>query len=345
MKHPSSTTNPQAPSGGAGERRPITSLQAGQQIEAIYRVSQKDLRTASNGDLYIHAVFADATGQMLARMWRASQEIYDSIPAGGLLQVRGRVESYKGHLQFIIDGVRAVPPGAVDPAEFLPHTRCDVNVLWAEIKEILRTIENRDVLALVGKFVNDEAFATAFKRSPAAVQMHHAYLGGLIEHTHSLLRVAQVVCPLYPGVSRELVLAGLFLHDAGKTAELTRDANLEYTNEGQLVGHITQCVLWLHDRCRQLEQETGRSFPPNIELALKHIILAHHGKYEFGSPRLPAIPEAFVVHYLDNLDAKIMMCLDAIRQDKDPASDWTEYIRALETRVFKPDIMGVRPAE
>lgn len=321
----------------------IADLVVGQRVEdEVYRIAQKDLRTTSNGSLYIHAVLADGTGQMLGRMWNASQEIYDSMPEGGLLHFRGRVESYKGNRQFIVDGVRAVEPGSVDPAAFLPASELDVDVLWDEVKQVLRTIENHDVLALVGRFVNDEALVGSFKRAPAAVQMHHAYLGGLLEHTRNLLKLADVVCPLYPKISRDLVLAGILLHDAGKVRELAYETNFEYTNEGQLVGHIVQCVLWLHESCRALEQESGRPFPRDIELALKHIILAHHGKYEFGSPRLPAMPEAFVVHYLDNLDAKIAMCFEAIAADPDAAGDWTSYVRSIETKVFKPDVMGVR---
>ncbi len=318
------------------QRRRLADLQAGERVEdLVYRVAQKDLRTASNGSLYIHAVLADATGQMPGRMWQATQAIYDSIPEGGLLHFRGRVENYKGNRQFIIDGVRAVEPGAFDPAEFLPRTKCDVEALWTEIKDLLRTVKNRDLLALVGKFVNDPAFATAFKQAPAAVQMHHAYIGGLIEHTANLLRLADAVCPLYPQVNRDLVLAGLFLHDAGKTAELRYDTNLEYTSAGQLLGHITQCVLSIHEKCRALEQETGQPFPPALELSLKHLILAHHGQYAFGSPRLPATAEAFMVHYLDNLDAKQAIVAEAIANDPDANGEWTGYIKSIETRVYK----------
>lgn len=321
----------------------VAGLQPGQRIEdEIYRVAQKDLRTTNNGSLYIHVVIADATGQMLARMWNATQEIYDSIPDGGLLHFRGRVESYKGNRQFIIDGLRCIEAGTADPADFLPCTKCDTAALWAEIKEMLRTIENRPLLLLVSRFVNDPAFAQAFQRAPAAVQMHHAYIGGLVEHTRNVLRLATAVCPLYPRVSRDLVLAAIFLHDAGKTRELAYETNFEYTSEGQLVGHIVQCVLWLHEKCRDVERELGEPFPAGLELSLKHLVLAHHGKYEFGSPRLPATPEAFMLHYLDNLDAKLAMTLDAIDGDPDATSDWTPYIKGLETRVYKGDPCGVR---
>ncbi len=328
------------------KRRRISDLQAGEHVEdQIYRVAQKDLRTTTNGSLYIHVVIADGTGQMLARMWQASREIYDSIPSGGLLSFRGRVERYKGNPQFIIDGLRAVPPGSCDPSDFLPATKHDVDVLWNEVKDRLRGIQNSDLLALIGKFVSDEEFAALFKRAPAAVQMHHAYAGGLVEHTRNLLRLADAICPLYPYVSHDLVLAAVFLHDAGKVWELAYETNFEYTSEGQLLGHIVQCVLSMHDKCREIERESGTQFPHDIEMALKHLILAHHGKYEFGSPRLPAMPEAFIVHYLDNLDAKLAMTFEAIEDDPDKDSDWTSYIRAIETRVFKPDVMGTRQPE
>ncbi len=326
-------------------RIPIDELQPGARVEdQVYRIQQKDLRTTTSGSLYIHAVLADGSGQMLGRMWNASQEIYDSIPEGGLLMVRGRVENYKGNRQFILDGVKTVEPGMFDPADFLPRTRHDADAMWAEVKGILRSIENRDLLALIGKYINDPEFARDFRRAPAAITFHHAYLGGLVEHTRNLLRLAHVVCPLYPQISRDLVIAGVFLHDAGKTRELTYDANFEYTPGGQLLGHIVQGVLMLRDRIAELELETGQPFPADIELALQHIIVSHHGKFEFGSPRLPAIAEAIVVHYLDNLDAKVNMVFDAIEQDNDPNSAWTPYVKALETKVYKRPLIPTKPA-
>lgn len=328
------------------QRHSVADLKAGQRIEdELYRIAQKDLRTTSTGSLYIHAVLADATGQILGRMWNASQEIYDSLPEGGVLWFRGRVESYKGTPQFIIDGVRAAEPGSFDPTAFLPATGQDVAAMWEELKTILRTVQNPHLRALVARFVNDAEFAAGFQRAPAAIAYHHAWLGGLLEHTLCVLRLAQVVCPLYPKVSRDLVLVGVLLHDAGKVRELGYQTNFEYTSAGQLVGHITQAVLWLREKCAQIAAETGQPFPPEIEMALQHIILAHHGKYEFGSPRLPATPEAIMVHYLDNLDAKLSMAFEAIASDTDAAREWTEYVRALETKVFKPDVMGTRPKD
>ncbi|MGD8454110.1 MAG: HD domain-containing protein [Phycisphaerae bacterium] len=327
------------------EHRNVTSLKPGERIEdQVYRIASKELRTTSNGSLYVHAVLADATGQILGRMWNASQEIYDSIPEGGFLLFRGRVESYKGKPQFIIDGLRAVDEGTFDASDFLPATKADVAALWNELKDILRAIQHRDLRNLVARFINDEDFARQFQRAPAAMALHQAWLGGLLEHTVNLLRLARAICPLYPQVSQDLVLAGVFLHDAGKTRELAYTTNFEYTNEGQLIGHITQTVLWIQQTVSAMEAESGQPFPPDVLMLLQHIILAHHGKYEFGSPRLPATPEAMLIHYLDNLDAKLNMMFEAIESDPDAASDWTSYIRAIETKVFKPDVMGTRPA-
>jgi len=324
-------------------RRNIAELQAGERIEdEIYRVAQKDLRTTTTGSLYIHAVLADATGELIARVWNASQAQFDAIVEGGYLHVRGRVENYKGARQFVLDGMRAVLPGEVDPSDFLPATSCDVEQMWARLTEILRGIRNPDLLALIGRFLRDEAFVAGYKKAPAARHNHHAYLGGLLEHTLSLAELALLVAPRYPDVSLDLVLAGIFLHDAGKIAEMAYDTNIEYTDEGHLIGHIVQAAVWVHEKARELAAESGRPFPADVLNSLCHIIVAHHGKYEFGSPKLPATPEAVIVHYLDNLDAKVHMMLTEIRRDPDATSRWTGFVRALETRVFKPDVMGVR---
>lgn len=322
--------------GSTEQRRLIASLQPGEQIEDhIFLIAQKDLRTTTNGGLYIHAVLADRSGQMLARMWNASQTIYDSMPESGPLRVRGRVESYKGKPQFIIDGVRAVEPGEVDPKDFLPHSRQDAEAMWARTLEILRAIRHPDLLAIVAAFIHDREFAARFKEAPAARTNHHAFIGGLLEHTLGLLELAVLVLPRYPRVSADLVLAGIFLHDAGKTAELSFSTAFAYTTEGQLLGHIVQATLWVQEKARQIEAQSGRPLDREMVNALLHIIVAHHGKYEFGSPKLPATAEAIMVHHLDNLDAKLTMLFNAIDADPDETSDWTAWVPPLETKVYK----------
>jgi 3'-5' exoribonuclease len=324
-------------------RRFIKDLAAGMTVEdEAFLIASKDLRTTSNGSLYIHCVLADRTGQLLGRVWQATEQMYAQLTEGGFHRFRGRVENYKGSLQFIIDAMMPVDPAKIELADFLPQTTEDVGRMFERVKEILRQIKNRHVLALVKQFITDEPLMARFRRSPAAVQMHHAFIGGLLEHTRNVLELALAVIPRYPEVSLDLVLAGVFLHDIGKTHELTFETNFTYSNEGQLVGHIVQAAMWIDQKIRAVEAETGEPFPADIRTALLHIVLSHHGQYEFGSPKLPATLEAVAVHYLDNLDAKLHMYLTRIKTDNDPASDWTEYVRSLDVKIFKKDVMGIR---
>ncbi len=329
----------------------ISDLQAGEQLEdQVFMVFRKDLRTTSNGALYIHLVFMDRTGQLLARVWQATKPQYASITEGGFLRIRGRVESYKGNLQLIVDAMRAVNPAEIELGDFLPRTPHDIEDMWKRVLAILRTIENPQLLALVTAFIKDDDLAGGFKKAPAAVQNHHAYIGGLLEHTCSLLELAVRILGRtdasdshYPEVSRDLVLAGIFLHDIGKVAELSYETNLAYTTPGQLIGHLAQAAIWIDRKVADIESQTSKPFPADIRDVLTHIVLSHHGSYEFGSPKLPACLEAIVVHYLDNIDAKLNMALTGITAARDPESDWTEYVRPLETRILKKDVMNIRP--
>lgn len=324
-------------------RRFVRELSAGDFVEdQAFLVASKDLRTTSNGSLYIHCVLADKTGQMLGRVWQATEEMYAHIPEGGFLRVKGRVENYKGSLQFIIDGMRPCDPKTLELAEFMPQTEEDIDAMFERIKAILRQVKNPHLLNLIKQFILDEPLMQRFRKAPAAMQMHHAFIGGLLEHTRNLLELALLVMPRYPKVSIDLVLTGIFLHDLGKTVELVYETNFAYTNEGQLIGHIVQACMWVEEKVRAVESDTGQPFPAEIKQALQHIILAHHGEYEFGSPKLPAMPEAIAVHHLDNLDAKLQMFVSRIENDTDPTSDWTEFVRGLDTKIYKKDVMGVR---
>lgn len=324
-------------------RRFITEFGAGERVEnQVFLIDSKDLRTTTQGSLYIHAILRDRTGQIPARMWQATEGMYKSMPEGGFLAFTGRVESYKGNLQFIIDGIREAQQSDIVLGDFLPHTEGDVETMFARVLEILQGIQNEHLVALTKQFTDDEQLMADFKRSPAAVQLHHAYIGGLLEHTLNLLELALVVIPRYPELSLDLMLTSIFLHDIGKTTELTYRTNFTYSDEGQLVGHIVQACLWIDQKAAAVEKATGQPFPEDLEVVLQHMILSHHGAYEFGSPRLPTIPEAIALHHLDNLDAKVHMHLREIAEDRDPDSHWTQYIRNLETKIYKKDLFGTR---
>ncbi|HOW71005.1 MAG TPA: HD domain-containing protein [Phycisphaerae bacterium] len=324
-------------------RRFIDQMTPGEIVEdQVFLITAKDLRTTNNGSLYIHCVLTDRTGQLLGRVWQATEAMYEKMPEGGFVRFKGRVENYKGSLQFIVDAMQPTDPAGIDLSDFIPQTKEDIPAMFERVKAILRQIKDRNLLNLIKAFVTDEKLMEAFRKAPAAMAMHHAYIGGLLEHTRNLLELALLVVPRYPEVSLDLVLAGLFLHDIGKTGELTYDVNFKYTNEGQLVGHITMAVIWIEEKVKQVEAETGQPFPADVKNVLEHLILSHHGQYDFGSPKLPATPEAIAIHYLDNLDAKLHMFLAKIAADPDPASDWTQYVQSLGTKVFKKDVMGIR---
>jgi len=318
-----------------GQRRFINQLMAGETLDQVFLVRDKDLRTTTTGSLYLTCTLCDKTGQIPARMWQVSESIHNSVPVDGFLQVKGRTESYKGTLQLIIDACRPYAAEKVDVADFLPITEHDPEEMWAELLEILRAVKNKPLRLLIKKFVEDRELVEKFKRAPAAMQMHHPFIGGLLEHTLNVARAAKAILPLYPEVNADLVLAGVFLHDVGKTDELCYGVSFNYTDRGQLVGHITMAAVWVEQKIAEIEAETSEEFPVKTRDLIQHIILSHHGVHEFGSPKLPAVPEAFFIHYLDNLDAKMYMTTAAIANDPDPEANFTGYNRELQTRIYK----------
>ena len=324
-------------------RRFIKDLSPGERVEdEVFLIRSKDLRTTTQGGLYIHAILVDRTGQVPARMWQATEAAYQSMPQGGFMRFKGRTENYKGNLQFIIDGMRPAEAGSFEVSDFLPTTTKNIDQMWSRVVEILSEIKHADLKALVDEFLADEELMELFRRAPAAAVMHHAYIGGLLEHTLNVLELGRRVMPLYPKLSMDLVLTGLFLHDIGKAKELTYETSIGYSDEGQLLGHITQAVMWIDRKAEAAAARMHRPFPDELRFVVQHIVLSHHGQYEFGSPKLPALPEAVVVHYLDNLDAKTSIFMGQIENDRDPASRWVNYNPTLQTKVYKLDVTGVR---
>jgi len=322
-------------------RRNVKDLAAGDIVAGeVYMIAQKELRTTSNGGLYIHVVLADRTGQIVGRQWQATQELYDLLPADGFIRVRGRVESYKNALQFIVDGVQQVDRRDIAMGDFLPRTDKDIDKMFERAKTILRKVRDRNLQFLIKQFVLDEDLMAKFKSAPAAVQMHHAYIGGLLEHTLNLLELAEVVGPRYPQLSQDLMLAGTFLHDIGKLAELTWDGPFRYTDSGQLVGHLLMGAMLIEEKARAAGADLGSPFPEPLLRVLQHMVLSHHGDYEYGSPKLPMTAEAIALHHLDNLDAKLAMFSREVAQSEqsDPGSSWTGFVRALDRKLFKSNV-------
>lgn len=315
-----------------GSRLWVDKLTPAQRIEQVFVISQPQLRTTSRGDFYIAAYLSDSTGKINGRMWQASEEIFRSLPDEGFVSVKGRTESYQNNLQIVIDTIGPVDPKQVSLEDFLPRTGKDIDQMFARLTEILQVIRDPHLARLAQAFLKDGDLMALFKKAPAAAGLHHAYLGGLLEHTLSLMELGDSVLPLYPDLNADLVLMGLFLHDIGKTVELDCDISFKYSDQGRLLGHIVQGMFFVEEKIRELNH--ADPFPSDLKDVLLHIIAAHHGLREFGSPVQPATPEAFVVHHLDNLDSKIALSLAAIKSDPG-RTHWTNYIKAIESALYK----------
>jgi len=319
-----------APEGAEMERRYIGELKLGENIEEVFLVREKFFRTARTGSDYIQMELVDRTGSITARMWDASRAIFDAFQANDFVQVRARVDSYQDRLQLIVSSLRTVPEEQVDVSDFLPKISRDVDQLFTRIKEISAQITNSHLKRLLELFLTDADFAEKFRRAPAAIAYHQPFLGGLIEHTTNVCELALPVLKLYPQLSKDLLLAAAILHDIGKVRELEYTRTLDYTDEGKLIGHVVLGVLMVEEKVREISD-----FPGELLTLLRHLLLSHHGEYEWGSPKLPMTPEALALHHLDNLDAKVEASSRAIREDADRESLWTEYSRMFQRRFYK----------
>lgn len=311
----------------------VDQIQAGTQINDIYMVTQPVLRNTTRGDFYIAMFLSDKTGNVNARMWQATEEIYNSIPKEGFLQIRGKTELYQGAMQMVVNSLVVVEPEKVSLSDYMPRTEKDIPAMFEEVKEIVATIKNAGLHSLINAFITDDELMQQFCTAPAAVQMHHNYLGGLLEHTHSILKAAVALLPLYPKLQSDLVIAGVFLHDIAKTKEMSYKMGFSYTDSGQLIGHLVQGVVMIEEKAGQLAAN-GTPVDADILSALEHIILAHHGQFDFGSPKLPATAEAFMISRLDDLDAKMAQVVTMI--EKEPGdSAWTAWKNPLQTKLYR----------
>ncbi len=308
-------------------------------IDDVYVITGKQFSATSTGKYFIKAFVSDRTAQLTARMWNATRDIFNAIPESGFLKVRGRVENYQNNLQFIIEQMWPAREGTFEAAELIPTTTRDIPEMSRRLVEVLGSIQNRHLAALVHAYLDDAKLMENFSKAPAAMSFHHAFLGGLLEHTLNSIEVADAVCKFYPLLNRDLVVAGVFLHDIAKTWELSYDCSFGYTDGGQLVGHIVKSAIWVEHKRRAAEEVLGEQIPQNLIDVIQHIIISHHGVPEFGAIKPPSTPEAIAVHCIENMDAKLMMALGATRTDGQVSveGNWTEYMKAFGGRLYRPD--------
>ena len=321
-------------------RRFINELGPSERVRGAFAIANAQLGKTRSDKPYLRCLLSDRSGEMPGRMWSIDEAKFRHLPTDGFVWVEGETQPYQGELQFIIQAIDPVDPTPEQMRDLIACSSRDPEEMFAELRGILGTIKHPSLLALANAFLADDFIMSQFKRAPAAKSMHHAFLGGLLEHTLQLLNLAERMLPLYPKLSRDMILMGLFLHDIGKTRELAYDGPFHYTDRGELVGHIVEGASMLREKAQQVVRESGQRMPAGAVMALEHIILSHHGIPEFGAVKIPATPEAIFVSLLDNLDAKTAMALGAARADRpggDLGGNFTEKHWALGTKLYRPD--------
>lgn len=312
-------------------RIPIAELADAATIEQSFRVGDKQLRVNRDGGKYILLKLADRTGTITAMMWNATETIYDSFDRGDYLFVKGRSQIHKGNLQVIATRVQRMDSAEIDETQFDRFDAAASESAMERLQELLGELDSEPLRLLGEIFLSDEDFVAGLKTAAAAVSNHHAYPGGLLRHTVDLMEISIFIGDRYEHLDRELLMFGAFLHDLGKIGELAGDGEIAYTDRGQLVGHI---VIGLQMLDEKIEQCTS-AFPSDLRLQLEHLIVAHHGLLEYGSPRIPQTLEAVALHHIDNLDAKLTSYTSIIETDVSTDSNWTNYNPSIGRKLWK----------
>jgi 3'-5' exoribonuclease len=307
----------------------VTDLGSDQVITTFFLVHEKEIRNTREGKSYLRLELGDRSGTIEARMWDLFETIAKDINRDDFVKVQARVEIYRNKPQLALQQVRRAKPEEIDLVDFLPHTKEDVEKLYARLLEYAQSIRNPWLKTLVSGIVTDPKIAPRYKRAPAAKVMHHAFIGGLLEHVVGLCALAQLLATQYVELDVDLLLTAAMLHDVGKLDELCYERAIGYTTEGQLLGHI---VMELETVSRAMDSIGG--FPAPLKTAVQHMLISHHGQYEFGSPKLPMIREAMVFHYMDDLDSKMAAVRAALGSGAGD-DQWSAYSTALGRKFLR----------
>jgi 3'-5' exoribonuclease len=303
-------------------------IRENQLVDAMFLVASKNHGVTKGGSSYLTLKLLDRSGEIEARVWDRADDLARSFDKNDFVRVRGQATLYQGKIQIRVQDVIRVEESKIAAEDFLPRSANDPEVMLAELQTILRAIKNPHLLALAEACFADDDMMRLLKQAPGAKTIHHPYLSGLLEHTLSLLKLILKVVENYRGVDVDMLLVGGFLHDIGKIYEFTFDRALDYTDAGQLVGHLVMEVELVTKKI-----ETIPEFPADLALLVKHMLVSHHGAYEFGSPKLPQTLEAVILHSLDDLDGKIQAIQNM--PEKEPGSKWTAFHRAYGRSFYK----------
>ncbi|HEX6962555.1 MAG TPA: OB-fold nucleic acid binding domain-containing protein [Lacipirellula sp.] len=317
------------------DRRFVSQLAHNEAVQQVFLASEKQLRPNRNGNLYLQVDLSDRSGSINARMWNASEDDYRSFENGDFVVVDGATQLFQGNMQLIANRIRRARPDEVCEADFVTLQSADVERMRDRLVEILAKINTPPLQRLVKAFVDDEMFMEKFCRAPAAMKNHHAYKSGLLEHVVSLMELVLAVAPRYPHIDQDKLLVGAFLHDAAKVDELSYDRDIAYTDEGQMLGHMIMGVSLVDAKVGECVRKDGMPMPEKLIVEIKHMIVSHHGEYEYGSSKLPMTLEAVALHHLDNLDAKIASFTQLMRECPNVDSPWTQYFTQIGRKLYK----------
>ena len=293
-------------------------------VTASFVVVSKQIKPKKSGEPYLALTLGDRSGHLEAKMWDNVEEVLDAFEQDDFLKIKGLVNKYKNRFQLTIHKLRKLGESEIEFDDYLPKTTKNIDELWQTLSSLVASFQNPHLKSLLQAFMADPDIAAAYCNAPAAKTLHHAYIGGLLDHVVSLARSCDLMCKNYPQINRDLLLSGAFLHDIGKIHELTYNRSFSYSTRGQLLGHMVIELEMLHQKTAGIP-----GFPDPLKTMLEHLIISHHGQYEFGSPKLPMFPEALMLHYLDDLDSKMEAMRAHFEREGDLESPWTSYNPSL----------------
>jgi 3'-5' exoribonuclease len=310
----------------------ISELEVNKSITAAFLVQSKEVREKKSGEPYLSLILSDKSGKMDSKMWDNVAEVADTFDRDDFVKVKGVVQLHLNRPQLIVHKIRALADTEVDFADFFPASKRNPDEMWAELRGIVSGVQNAHLRALLDAILDDPETARRYRMAPAAKSIHHAFLGGLLEHVLSLCGLCKITAGHYPAIDLDLMIAGAVLHDIGKIQELSYDRGFNYSTAGQLLGHISIGIRMIGDKIHAVP-----GFPEPLRNLLEHMVLSHHGRLEFGSPKLPQFPEALLLHYLDDMDSKMESMRALIEADRQSTADFTSYNPALERTILKKD--------
>ena len=308
----------------------VKELAPNQVISTFFLVQNKEIRQKKTGEPYLSLSLGDRTGELDAKMWDNVAEVMETFDRDDFVKVKGLIQIFHNRPQLTIHKMQRVADAEVELGDYFPASERDPDEMMAELRGIVAAMGNVHLRGLLEALLEDEEIARRYKVAPAAKQIHHAYLGGLIEHVLSLCGLARLAAQHYRTIDLDLLLTGVVLHDIGKIYELSYERGFSYTTDGQLLGHISIGMRLVADKLAKIPD-----FPPRLRTLVEHMILSHHGRLEFGSPKLPQFPEAILLHYLDDMDSKMECMRVLVDRDRQVEGLFTGYSVAMERSILK----------